>query len=259
MTPRGLGIYCGRVASVASAVSTGRLIERLRRARARHVALCTEGTDGWRPTREQLAPVAERLASADLAVHVFSLPGEARARLGARVAHDVLELVRGLPISSIQLDAEEAYRGRPAELDAAVDALIDGVTEATAIGITSYGLPSEGGAFPWASILGRGYLVWQAYERAGKATRARRGLDELRQSWGRDVVPAVAAYQRRTSPAGEHADGAARLRADLERACRDPATGRVDVVGAWVWSDGSLDARELDELGAWVQAAGWLR
>lgn len=257
--PRGLGIYCGRVTSVGSAFSTGRLIERLQRARARHVGLCVEATDGWRPKRSQIATVVEGLASAGIQVHAYALPGRDRARRGRQVADELLTLTQGLPLAGYQLDAEEAYRGLPEELEACAAALIDGATERTTVGITTYGLPSEGGSFPWPSIVGLGYLVWQAYERSSRSTKVRAGVDELRESWGAGVLPAVASYDRKSIPAGELNDGPARLLADLRRACTSPASGKVDVPGAWVWSDGSLEHRELDALGDWVlAAAGWL-
>lgn len=256
--PRGLGIYCGRVASVGSAFSTGRLIERLQRAGARYVGLCVEALDGWRPTREQLEPVVRRIVSAGIRVHLYALPSRERALLGRVVADDMLELAEGLPISGLQIDAEESYRGLFEQLRIVVEVLVDGVTEAVTVVITAYGLPSEGAPIPWDALAGRCSIIWQAYLRSAKASRVRAGILELRVLWGdRAVIVAVASYPRKAkAPAGELNDGAARLTADLRRACLDQQ-GRCDVPGAWVWSEGSLDGREIDALAAWVAEVGW--
>lgn len=258
--PRGLGIYCERGDSTGGALATGRLIDRMHRAGARHVGLCVEAIDGWRPGRLELGRVVDRLASADLRVHTYCLPGEPRARLGARVSEEHLNLTQGLALSGRILDGEEPFRGLAAQLRSAVEVLVDGATEASTVGVTFYGLPSEPGAFPWDALLGRGWAGWQCYLRAAQATgrrSARAGLEELRQHWGGALIPHVAGYKRKGAPvAGELDDGAARLLADLRRTCLDE-DGRCDVPGAWVWAEGSLDGRELDALGGWVQRVGW--
>jgi len=256
--PRGLGIYCERGDSVAGAAATSRLVERLQRAGAKHVGLCAEASDGWRPRRAAFARVVEQLVGAGLDVHAYALPGHDRAKLGARVTEELLTLSQRLPLRGYILDAEEPYRGLHDELVAAWSTLVDGATEATMVGLTTYGLPTERGAFPWKAIVGRGWLGWQAYLRAAKAARVRAGLEVLRGLWDdASVVPHLASYERKGAPvAGELDDGPGRLVSDLDRACRDDE-GRIDVLGAWVWAEGSLSSRELDALGNWVSAAGW--
>jgi hypothetical protein len=68
-------------------------------------------------------------------------------------------------------------------------------------------------------------------------------ISTLRAAFGPRVVPCVASYPRRTATR-EGVDGAARLRADLER------TGSRS---AYVWSAASLDDAELDVLHAWAK------
>lgn len=255
--PRGLGVYCERGDSVASPRSTAVLIERLGRAGAKHVGLCAEASDGWRPKRAPFARVVEQLTTAGLQVHPYALPGSHRAKLGARVTEELLTLTQGLPIAGRILDAEEPYNGLEEQLAAAWGTLIDGSTERTMVGVTLYGLPGPRSRFPWKAILGRGWCGWQAYLRSADAERVRSGLEVLRSHWGEAVIPHVASYTRKGAPvAGELDDGPARLIADLRRACRDEG-GAVDVPGAWIWAEGSLDGRELDALGSWVRAVGW--
>lgn len=263
--PQGLGVYVGR-----GGVSTSRAQE-LRRAGIRHLALCSEAEGGWRASGGQLAAWGSSCSSAGLTPHVYAFPGLPRARTPRAVAETLLGGLRRAGGVCPVPDLEAAYRGRPALLVALLDELVKlaAPAELEALLITTFGLPSDHGTrWPWAALhaqvralraglgLPIGSIGWQCYERAAELARVRAGIAELAQVWGRDrVVVHVGAYERRTETA-EGQDGARRIVADLDRACRD-ARGRVDVPGAWIWSAASLDDRELEALAVWTRVVGW--
>lgn len=263
--PQGLGVYCGR-----GGVSASRARE-LRAAGIRHVVLCAEAVDGWRAGPAQLSAQASAVRSAGLVPHVYAFPGLSRARQPRAVAADLLGAVRRAGGVCPVPDLEAPYRGRPALLRALLDALVELGTrdERERILVTTLGLPSDRGTrWPWPELHAwlaaaraatgctLGAIGWQCYERAADAPRVRAGVDELARTWGRArTLPHVATY-RRTSERPEGQDGAARLVADLDRACLGP-DGRPDVPGAWLWSAASLDDDELDALRAWAERHGW--
>lgn len=258
--PRGLGVYLTLGQSLAGPLEAERRAERMTRASIKHVALCVEAVDRRAVDTEaeasKLEATADTYAEAGLTVHFYALPGEQRAALGAVVGAELGALARRVSsCRGVILDAEEAYRKRGPQLRDALAALVDGITERHAFGITTYGRPSGDGSYPWSEIVGRGWFGWQCYETAGSRVPVRRGLTELRAHWSH-VVPHLAAYQRKRGVPGEPLDGAARLQGDLARCALDDA-GEVDVPGIWIWADASLDAHERAILRDFAARAGW--
>jgi hypothetical protein len=256
--PQGLGVYVGR-----GGVSTARAQE-LRRAGVRHVCLCAEAESGWLASASQLAAWGSSCGAAGLVPHVYAFPGLPRARQPRAVAETLLGAARRSGAVCPVADLEGHYRGRPQLLRAVLDELVRLATpaERLALAITTFGLPSDRGRWPWPELAAwrrsarTGWIGWQCYERAADAPRVRAGIAELAQVWGRArVIPHVGAYERRTETE-EGQDGARRIVADLDRACRDEQ-GRCDVAGAWVWSAASLDDRELEALRIWTRVVGW--
>lgn len=258
--PKGLGIYFGRVSRTWGAAEAKRHADRIVRTGAKHVGLCGEALDGWRARPPVLADCVEVFRDVGIDAHVYALPGRARAMLGATVGRELAELARMVHASGALLDAEEAYRFLRAQLDAARAALIDGANESLNVGFTTYGAPSPGSSFPWAAILGFGWLGWQCYETAHDRALVRQRLALLRETCGMDgVVPHVASYPRKSVVEGEGNDGPLRLLGDLRRVClSDPSDWTsVDVPGAWVWSERGLDAQEVAALEQWTRTVGW--
>lgn len=266
MTPRGLGVYCGRSGLTPARARV------LAAARVRHVALCCEAVDGWRASSESLAWHGAVVRAAGMTPHVYAFPGAARARTPVLVAEALCTAAVVAGAATAILDAEAPYRGRPVELRETLAAMARAWAEDMGAGYQPYalasttlGLPSDGGRWPWAELQGwsqrrqrvegDGWLGWQCYERAA-SQRARAGLLELRATWGAGgVLPHLASYARRTATP-EGLDGADRLAADLRRACLDER-GVCDVPGVWLWSAASLDAGELAVLRAWADGYGW--
>ena len=58
-TPRGLGLYLGRIVREWDAGEARKHAEKARNARIRHVALCAEALDGWRADHGVLVRCAE--------------------------------------------------------------------------------------------------------------------------------------------------------------------------------------------------------
>ena len=264
--PQGLGVYVGR-----GGVSTSRAHE-LRHAGIRHLSLCSEAESGWLASPAQLAAWGSSCAAAGLLPHVYAFPGLPRARTPRAVAETLLGGLRRAGGRCPIPDLEAPYRGRPALLTALLEELEHLATpaELEALMVTTFGLPSDRGTrWPWLVLrervrrarrrLGRPVMSigWQCYERAADEDRVRPGIAELAQVWDRDrVIVHVGAYERRTETE-EGQDGARRIVADLDRACRDER-GAVDVPGAWIWSAASLDDRELEALRVWASVVGWL-
>ena len=220
------------------------------------VVLCAESVDGkWRATVGQAERWGDACASAGLMASVYSFPGLARIDEPREVAEHAARITRAAGGRVTRADVEAPFHGRPERLAAMLSAFVDACSEELAldVSVTTLGLPLSPGRFPWPALtrwlLARPevLLAWQCYERASRrpddSRVAAAGLAGLRATLGPRVLPCVASYPRRTATR-EGLDGAARLRADLER------TGARDV---FVWSAASLDDAELDVLAAWAK------
>lgn len=256
-TPRGLGMYLGRIAREWTPAQERAHADKAKRARVRHVALCAEALDGWQAPHAALVDAAEAYRDAGCQVWVYSLPGErALAEPGTAVVDRLVDAAVACAARGRILDAEESYAHRSGTLLSHVERLTERSTERDSLGVTLYGTPTHGvRGYPWAAVSGWGWLGWQCYERAGTRQRVRRDLAELRQRWGADVVPHLATYARRGATA-EGKDGAARLLGDINRTCLDDE-GRCDVPGLWLWQEATLDGAEADVLAAWSERQGW--
>lgn len=255
-TPRGLGLYLGRVVREWDASEAKKHAERARNARIRHVALCAEALDGWRADHGVLVRCAEVYREAGAQVWVYSLPGTKRLERGPDDVADALADA-GIACNARGwiLDAEESYRGRGPQLLAHRERLTERASEKVSLGVTFYGALADR-SFPWAAITGWGWAGYQLYLTAASRRRVRLRLSEARERWGGDVVPHLAVYERRNAPTSEGNDGPDRLLADLNRTCLNDS-GNVDVPGCWLWSDASLDSRESAVLTAFAERAGW--
>jgi hypothetical protein len=255
-TPRGLGLYLGRVVREWDASAAKKHAERARAARIRHIALCAEALDGWRADHGVLVRAADVYRDAGCQVWTYSLPGEKRLTTpGEDVADALADAGIACAARGWILDAEESYRGRGPQLLGHRERLTERASERVSLGVTAYGAMSDRG-FPWPAISGWGWLGYQLYLTAATRRRVRLRLDEARARWGADVVPHLATYDRRQAPTAEGTDGPARLLADLGRTCLDDA-GTCDVPGCWLWSDASLDRGEADVLAQWAERVGW--
>lgn len=255
-TPRGLGLYLGRVVREWDAGKARAHADRARRARIRHVALCAEALDGWRADHGVLQRCAELYLDTGCQVWVYSLPGpKAVSEPGFNVADRLAEAGIAIHARGWILDAEESYRGHGETLLTHRLRLTDRASEGVSLGVTCYGSVADRG-FPWASITGWGWLGYQLYLTAASRPRVRLRLKEARERWGMDVVPHLATYKRVGSNSPEGLDGPDRLLGDLTRTCLDD-DGRCDVPGVWLWSDASLDGAEADTLAAWAERVGW--
>lgn len=265
MSITGVWVYLGR-----GGITRSRATE-LRSAGVRGVIVCTEAVDGWRATTRQAAAWGAVCAAARLDVAAYAFPGVARVDAASDIAAGLLRVLREagghIPIA----DVEAPYRARPSQLVRLLDAITDDATdeERRHLGVTTLGLPSKPGRWPWADLLAwmrahpSSWLGWQCYERAGVEVRVDAGIAELRAALAspldgsRDVgrvVPHVATYERDTQTR-EGQDGPARLVADLDRACLDG--GALAVSGVGLWSAASLDDAELSALRGWIRRAGW--
>ncbi len=251
-TPRGIGLYLGRVVREWDAGEAHKHAQRARSARISHIALCAEALDGWTADHGALVRASEVYRDIGCQVWVYSLPGsKALAASDTLVADRLVDAGIAINARGWILDAEESYVHKGSTLLAHRERLLERASERTSLGVTFYGTPTSGPrGYPWASITGFGWAGWQCYERAGTRKRVRRDLEELRStSWRHDVVPHIAAYERK---GGDVRDGAERLRADLARVCLNDA-GSVDVPGVWIWSDASLDRQECEVLAEWAE------
>lgn len=252
--PSGFGVYLSRATREWKPQEAIDHAERVKRSRITHVALCVEATDGWTATPRKLRSVASVYREiGGVAVSVYALPGSERVKTPTRVTAGLLDAAHEIEAWSAILDAEEAFRGHRVELTHARDSLTLGATEALSLGVTTYGLPSVGGSYPWEAISGWGWLGWQCYETSASRRKVRAGLAELRARWSRScVVPHLASYARRTAVEGEPLDGADRLAGDLRRTCLDDS-GACDVSSVWIWQDATLDHEECAVLAEWAQ------
>lgn len=247
MTTTGLHVYLGRSGITAS---RARLLER---AGVRGVVACAEAVDGWVAPSERAREWGRIARGEGLELRIYSFPGLARARVPRAVAGDLLRVCRASEALGPIPDVEAPYARRGALLVALLDAVWELATpsERVAMGITTLGLPSAPGAWPWPSLItwllahAGVELWWQCYLRAREDRRVDAGMRELVGLLGERVVPHIRAYE--TTPED--------LVADLDRACaRD---GRVDVTAAAIWSDASLEAAELAALRGWTQRLVW--
>lgn len=247
MSTRGLHVYLGRGGVTASRA------RELRGAGVRGLVLCAEAVDGWIAPSSRAAEWGAICRGEGLEARAYAFPGLPRARVPRAVAGDLLRVVRASGARGPIPDVEAPYQRRPQLLEALLDAVWDLATpeERRAMGVTTLGLPSAPGAWPWPTAVAwlRAHpdveLWWQCYERARLDARVDAGVRELVMALGPRIVPHVRAY--RTT--------AADLVADLDRACsRD---GRVDAEAAAIWSAESLERDELTALRAWVDRMGW--
>jgi hypothetical protein len=218
------------------------------------VVLCAEAVDGWLATVDQAERWGDACASAGLAAGVYTFPGRTRTASPLEVTGQAIMTARACGARVVMADVEAPFHGLPERLTEFLDALTFSCTdEPLEVAVTTLGLPLSPGRFPWSALVHwlkahpDVMLAWQCYERASRSPDDSRGtaagLSTLRAAFGPRVVPCVASYPRRTATR-EGVDGAARLRADLER------TGSRSV---YVWSAASLDDAELDMLAAWAK------
>lgn len=247
MTTTGLHVYLGRGGI------TGSRARLLRAHGVRGVIACAEAVDGWICSSARAAELGAIARDEGLELRAFSFPGLARARVPRAVAGDLLRVVRASGARGPIPDVEAPYRQRPQLLEALLEAVWELATpeERRAMGVTTLGLPSAPGSWPWPTLVAwmRAHpdveLWWQCYERARLDARVDAGMRELVATLGPRVVPHVRAYETTADD----------ITGDLERACR--RDGRLDVTGAAIWSDASLGDDELRALKAWSEAAGW--
>lgn len=255
-TPRGLGLYLGRVVREWSSAKAMAHATRAKAARVKHVALCAEALDGWRADHGVLVECADVYREIGAQVWVYSLPGpDAVERFGLDAPDALADAGVACRARGWILDAEESYRGHGATLLAHRERLTERATERVSLGVTAYGSMSDRG-FPWAAVAGWGWLGYQLYLTAANRRRVRLRIEEARARWGADVVPHLATYERTGQHGIEPADGPERLLADLTRTCLDD-DGQCDVPGCWLWSDASMDGAEAEVLARWAERVGW--
>lgn len=257
LPPAGWQLYLGRGASVAAPAAARARAVRCRESRVRTALLCAEAIDGWVAPQYALRSVSDELRGEGVRVGVYALHGSAATAEPVEAARRLLSAARACGATIVQLDAEEAWRGKAEALRDCARVLVDGCTEREQVSVSTYGTPATQPRFPWDAIAGLGWLGWQAYETAADAPRVRSRLATMRGIWGRScVVPAIAAYERKSAPAGELRDGADRLRADALRVALDER-GECDVPGLAIWSEASLDGREREVLVELANRWGW--
>lgn len=260
MTLRGVHVFTGR-----GGLTAGRAAD-LRAAHVRGVLVPSEAVDGWQATLAQAERWGRVCAGAGIAANAYAFPGLARTKDPRAVAQHLVDVVRALGGSVPMADVEGSYRRQPHRLVDLLDAIEELRGDLSPTAITTLGLPSEGGTWPWDALMvwmrdhPETWLAWQCYQRAGSG-KARVGLSELgvHLRGALRVLPCVATYAREKATK-EGIDGAARLVADLTRACLDDA-GKPLVPGVILWSLASLEDDELAALEAWTSAAdarGWL-
>lgn len=230
----------------------------LQAARCRWVALMVESVDG------RVVPLSELRAQARRArqggardIWLWALHGAGVVDDARGAAHRLTRHLAAVDGAGVILDVEAAHKGKPLACRELVRATLDGLTETTGLGITSYPLAAMHPTMPWEEMRA-GWGSPQCYETAGSEARSRRSVTEWRAWHGqhgidypRVVVPSLACYET-TSPG----TGAAQLRGDLERVCLGEG-GSCDVPGVCLWSEPQLSLTEAIEAGEWAQRWGW--
>lgn len=247
--PTGVGVYA-RGAPIRP--------DRLRAARCSWVALMVESVDG------RVTPLSELHRQADRArkggatsTWLWALHGPSVVSDGKAAAARLTRHLAALDADGVILDIEASHKGKPLACRELVMATLDGLTERTGLGVTSYPLAATHPTMPWEEMRA-GWGSPQCYATAGSEARSRRSVSEWRAWHGqhvdaspRIVVPSLACFET-TSPG----TGAAQLRGDLERVCLDE-TGACDVPGICLWSEPQLSLTEAIEVGEWAQRVGW--
>lgn len=250
--PRGFGLFCRRITREWDAGDAARYAAKIRAARVRTVALCAEGEDGFVAKPIVIARAAETVRElASARVVVYSLPSpDAVRREPERVAERLHVARIAAGADGLIGDHEIAFKGRLEQAVRYRRVLLDGADEGVWVGSTSYPIPEWHPDIPWTELaIGAG--IPQLYETARDRRLARRAIADWRALHGRDVQPALAAFE--TSSPGE---GVVQLQGDLLRVCIDDA-GALDVDGAWIWVDAALDAEERRVMAAWAERCGW--
>jgi len=246
--PEGVGVYC-RGQDPRPGV--------MRAAKVRWAALMVETAHG------AVAPLSTLVRHARLArqggaeqVWLWALHGPAAANEGKQAAARLTRHLAALSADGVILDIEASHKGKPLACRELVNATLDGLTERTGLGVTSYPLASAHPTMPWAEMRA-GWGSPQCYATAGSDARSHRAVEEWRAWHGgvgyakpRVVIPSLACYET-TSPG----EGVAQLRGDLERVCT--TGGVVDVPGICLWSEPQLSLTEAVELGEFARRAGW--
>ena len=254
-TPRGIGVYTSRIVREWDDRHAAKEIAEYCEMACRHVALCVEGSKGWRAEPSVLADVADHLRAAGISPWVYALPSREAWQQPDVLADRRADAGESCGAIGWVPDVEEQARGLHGHVSRFRRRRTDRANARVSIGVTYYGriplAPPRGDAFPWAAILGWGWAGYQLYETAADRHAVRSRMATARTHWGADVIPHLATYQRR-----DGGDGAERLRSDIERTCIDDA-GAVDVPGVWLWQDSTTDAAERAVLGAFSARAGW--
>ena len=240
MTPTGIGLYLTRA---AYADGVDRRAAKAKACRARWVALCVGGDDGWRPRPENVRTVRDAYQAHGLAVHVWQLDPA-----GAKPADQAAWLIAcSQGCAGVILDIELAWKGRREDVRAYVSTMAAHcVGLGLALGVTSYPVASMHPTMPWTEM--RSACAWggpQIYRSAERPTLARRALSEWRAAYPAGVLPHLASYDVSGSPDKQ----APQQRRHL--ALADTAPGLA------IWSDPSLDAQERAVLAAYSDKRGW--
>jgi hypothetical protein len=251
--PRGLGVYLARIVRAWDAQAAARHAQRARAARLRWVVLCAEAEDGWIAPLDVLARAAEVYRElASCSVWIYGLHSPRAVEQPERAADRLGAALRAVEGSGVVLDVERAYKGRAAAVRLLVEGTIDQLTERHGLGVTSYPLARAHPTLPWLELSGVGWGGPQTYETAEDRRLARRAIAEWRTRHD-VVIPHLPSYD-----VGERDDGtqAAQLDRHLHDVCRDD-DGAIDVPGAALWSEASLDTHERRVLATWAELAGW--
>lgn len=247
-TTTGILVYTSRIVREWSDETAKRELDEFHEMGASEIALCVEGSKGWRADHGVLVDVADHLRDGGFRVGVYSLPSEdawdepeaLADRLGA--AGLACGATRWVP------DIEEQARGRGQQVLRFRSRLTDLATERVAITVTLYGriprvppaMRQRDGRFPWAAVLGWGELGYQLYKSAEHDDLVEAMLADAEHHWGADVTPYV----------GTYLGDVARLDGDIRRVCCDDE-GRIVRPRLGIWQDATTDGRERRKLGEW--------
>ncbi len=249
--PKGVGVYA-RGAAIRP--------DTLRAARCRWAAIMVESVDG------RVVPLSDLHRQCDRArkggarsIWLWALHGPKAAGEPKAAAERLTRHLAPLSADGVILDIEAAHKGKPLLCRDLVIATIDGLTERTGLGVTSFPTIKAHPTMPWAEMRA-GWGSPQLYSSAGSEPRSRASVEDWRAWWpsvegahhgrSRVIIPSLAAYET-TSPG----EGAAQLRGDLERVCMDD--GVVDVPGICLWSEPQLSLTEAIEVGQFAERVGW--